>query len=93
MQRTVTINGQVITAEESFLVTLINGSAAPAAPAKSRKATPAKAKAPKRETPAWLIQAAKNRDARGALAAAMRANGEDPHGDLWYARKAEAGIK
>jgi hypothetical protein len=63
------------------------------APAKAApKATKAPAK-PKAECPAWIVEAAKNRDARSALAKAMRANGEDPHGALWYQRKAEAGIK
>lgn len=52
-----------------------------------------KAAKPKPPTPQWVIDRAKNSDARRKLAAEMRANGVEPTGEAWKAAKAAAGIK
>lgn len=73
-----------------------NAQASVATPAtkvsKARGKAQGKRKA-KSATPAWLIEKAKNRDARRALAAKMRDAGVEPTGEAWAQAKAAAGIK
>lgn len=82
---TITVTGGTA-AERKALVARLTADA----PAKTRKASAPKAKAPKKAkapAPAWIVDAAIARDGNKALAAAMREVGVAPAGDAWALAK------
>lgn len=88
---TVTVNGNQVTGTREAIAALLEAPRpVKAAPKTTRKPAPKKAK---KQAPEWIKDHAKNRDARRALAASLRAQGIEPHGAAWVEAKAAAGIK